>query len=221
MKTRYFSSLLLVVLGTFAFAFSCSAGGASRPPSGDGGGGAPQTGAGGSAAGNDAASGNDSGTAGSTVNGANDAQAGGNGSDGMVSSDVAGTDGGSTDAAETACQKAAAVDRTCAADTDCVAVNHQTDDIGQARLLGIRSSEMAQFTELEMSCHATLQTIDLPATTADDGSLVDGMAQAVTCQAGLCTTYSQPAASPARPTTSASPAAPEQMPCPCAASSAR
>jgi len=110
---------------------------------------------------------------------------------GMVGRGEAGSRcGDSNDAGGSACEQALAVDRSCMADTDCVAVNHQTDYMGQVRLLGIRSSEMAHFATLEKLCHAMLPSFNLPAITADDGSLVDGSARAVTCQAGICTTFS-------------------------------
>jgi hypothetical protein len=121
------------------------------------------------------------------------ADAGGSG--GTASSGGARNDGGSIDAGS-ACQQAAAVDRTCTAITDCVVVKHQTDYIGQVSVLGIRSSEMARFAELEKSCKATMTTFHLPATTADDGSLVDASSKAVACESGFCTTFSPACAQP-------------------------
>ena len=219
MASRHVSMLLLVVLGTFASAVGCDGSTDSEPPA-PGGGGAPQTGVGGSGNGNDAASGSgnnggaqtaaggsgsgndaasgsgNNGGAGSTIDGAGGAKAGAGGSGGTVSSGGARSDGGSIDAGGSACQQAAAVDRTCTAVTDCIVVNHQTDYIGQLRLLGIRSSEMAHFAGLETACHATIKTFHLPATTADDGSLVDASSKAVACQAGVCTTYSMACGQP-------------------------
>lgn len=129
--------------------------------------------------------------AGGMIDGAGGAEAGARDSGGMASSGVAATGcGASSDAGAGACQQATAVDRTCMTSTDCVAVNHQTDYIGQARLLGIRSSETVHFADLEKSCKPTLQSFNLPAITADDGSLVDASSRAVACQAGLCTTFS-------------------------------
>ena len=218
MNIEDFSALVLVVLGTFGFAASCGGTSASGQPSGDGGGGAPQNGGGGIGSGSAAAaSGNvvATGAGGTGGMGSSGAASGssqatgsagtsatamiggsggtkGDGGGGMVSGGDAGScSADSTDAGGGACQQVAtAVDRSCTASTDCLAVSHQTDYMGQIRLLGIRSSEMAHFTQLEKSCHATMQSFSLPGTTADDGSLVDAMARAVTCQAGICMTFS-------------------------------
>jgi hypothetical protein len=186
-------------------AVGCTGGGASGSPLHDGGG-ASQTGAAGSGSGggDDATGGNAGGAGGAlggTGGGTGGSTTGAGGSGGIIASGVAGgaggspdagrTDGGGqVDAAGTACEKAAAVDRSCTAVTDCVVVTHQTDYMGQTMLLGIRSSEMAHFAALETACHATKNNFKTPAVAADDGSLVDAMAKTVACQAGLCTTYS-------------------------------
>ena len=199
MNTRYFSVLLLGTLGASASTVGCTANTPSGSPTGDSGTAAPQPGMGESSYANDAAGVDDASTGG-RIDGGGSASEDASGSDGAASPGVTGSDGGSTvvvgsndgsiDAGGTACQRAAAVDRTCMADTDCVSVTHQTDYIGQVRLLGIRSSEMARFAALQMSCHPTMKTFSLPATIADDGSLVGAATRAVSCAAGLCTTFS-------------------------------
>ena len=202
MNTRYFSVLLLGTLGAYTPAVGCDASATSGSPAGDGGG-AQQPFDSASNNANDAA-GVDDGSAGGRIDSSGTANADGADSGGTASPGVMGgamgSDGGSavvvgsndggTDAGGTACERAAAVDRTCMADADCISVTHQTDYIGQVRLLGIRSSEMAHFAALEMSCHATMKTFSLPAVIADDGSLVGAATRAVSCAAGLCTTFS-------------------------------
>jgi len=118
------------------------------------------------------------------------------GSEAGGSGDASGSADGGSSVVMISCGQGAALDRTCMVDSDCVAVKHQTDAIGQYRLLGIRASEMARFTQLEASCHATTQGFNPPATTADDGSLVDSTSQAVACQMGACTTFSKLCGSP-------------------------
>lgn len=177
MRTFTLRGLLLMGLAT-----GCDGGSATAPAPADGGSGGaipPR-------AGTDAAWANGSGSGG-----------GGGGAPGIgdAGADVpAVSDGGTDDVNVTACEKVVAtVDRHCAAAADCVAVQHQTDFMGQIRLLGIRSSEMMHFTDLEKGCQPTKKTFDLPATTADDGSLVDNTANstnAVTCQASVCRTFS-------------------------------
>jgi hypothetical protein len=91
------------------------------------------------------------------------------------------------------------VDRSCAAATDCIAVSHQTDVMGQMRLLGIRASAMARFTELEKMCQPTMKGFSLPATTADDGSLITGTTGPVACQGAVCTTFAMACGQPCAP----------------------
>ena len=185
--------LILAGLGLLLLGAGCGSGAApTGAPAGAGG-----TGGGGA--------GGTQGSAGNAATGGSSSVAsdGGGGADAGGSPDLAGGAGGATPVdsgvavARTACEKVVAmVDRSCAADADCVAVSHQTDFMGQMRLLGIRATAMASFGDLEKTCQPTMKSGSLPATTADDGSLITGTARPVACQAGVCTTYALACAHP-------------------------
>ncbi|HVR64083.1 MAG TPA: hypothetical protein VMU50_19425 [Polyangia bacterium] len=174
---------------------SGAAGAPSGGGSGGGGAGAGAQGTGGAASGGGGNSGVGPGAGGADAGGSADMAGGAGGASGAAAADA-----NASDVPRTACEQVVAmVDRSCAADTDCIAVSHQTDFMGQTRLLGIRATAMARFTDLEKTCQPTMKSFSLPATTADDGSLITGMARSVACQGAVCTTYALPCGHPCAP----------------------
>ena len=84
-----------------------------------------------------------------------------------------------------------AFDDTCAADTDCALVFHQTDCCGNTHADGISASEQKAFAEAEAICQAQYPGCGCPAHTpvADDGGTSwDMTAFSVACVAGQCRT---------------------------------
>ena len=93
-----------------------------------------------------------------------------------------------------ACAQVGTVDRTCAADGDCLAVTHTTNCCGTAIWIGIRASEKDRYAALEGACDRSYPACGCaegPPVT-DDGSVIafGGMA-GVSCQAGTCRTFSK------------------------------
>lgn len=83
------------------------------------------------------------------------------------------------------------VGRACAGDSDCVAVTHQTDCCGNARVTGISSRDAEAFRTHEAHCASMFPACGCPARqpTADDGNTVsDPSGVAVHCVAAQCVT---------------------------------
>src|SRR5262249_20329033 len=90
-------------------------------------------------------------------------------------------------------------DRTCANDSDCVAVEHQTDCCGTRLAIGIRVSEQARFDAAEASCRANYPTCGCAAgpTKVDDGSwLLSSDRAGVLCSSGTCKTFDKDCGAP-------------------------
>ncbi len=86
-------------------------------------------------------------------------------------------------------------DRTCAGDSDCVAVHHTTDCCGNESVMGIAASEQARFDVDEASCEAMYPGCGCAAgpPTADDGTTsLDGTNVTATCDTGTCTSHFVP-----------------------------
>ena len=82
--------------------------------------------------------------------------------------------------------------RNCAAASDCVVVNHQTDCCGNSRAMGIRASERAAFDAAEAICRPMYPGCGCPASApvTDDGATSPfGAMIAVSCSAGVCTSH--------------------------------
>jgi hypothetical protein len=104
-----------------------------------------------------------------------------------------GPDGGGGSGGSAACQQIATLDQTCTTDGDCVAVLHTTSCCGSASWLGLRATESQRFATLESACDRTYPACGCAAgaPTTDDGSTIAfGGSAAVTCQGGVCKTYS-------------------------------
>jgi hypothetical protein len=105
-----------------------------------------------------------------------------------------GPDGGGGGAGgSTACQQIATLDQSCATDADCVAVLHTTSCCGSASWLGLRATESQRFSTLESACDRTYPACGCaagPPTTDDGSALAFGGTAAVSCQAGVCRTFS-------------------------------
>jgi hypothetical protein len=170
-------------------------GGQAGAGSGTAGGGGGQSGTAGAA-----------GSGGATGGGGNGGGAGGSGAVGTGHAGAgggtagagggrAGAGGGTGGAAgSAACPQVPMLDRSCAVDGDCLAVTHTTNCCGSAIWLGIRSSEKTKYGTLESACDASYPGCGCAAgpPTTDDGSVVPfgGMA-GVSCQAGMCKTFSK------------------------------
>ena len=112
------------------------------------------------------------------------------GGGGASGSGGAGGTGGSAGA--TACQAIAALDHSCTADADCVAVKHVANCCGTARVIGLRGTEAAKFQQLEPTCDGSYPACGCATapTATDDGSIIkDGTSAGVTCLQGTCTTF--------------------------------
>jgi hypothetical protein len=109
------------------------------------------------------------------------------------SGSLAGPDGGGGGAGGTgACQAALALDRSCATDSDCVAVSHTSNCCGQEQIIGLRATEQARFAMLEAQCDPTYPACGCAAQQpfVDDGSQVRFQGTAgVACLQGKCTTF--------------------------------
>jgi len=91
-----------------------------------------------------------------------------------------------------ACQAALELDRSCATDSDCIAVSHTSNCCGQEQIIGLRATEQARFTTLEAQCDQTYPACGCAAQQpfVDDGSHVRFQDTAgVTCLQGKCTTF--------------------------------
>jgi hypothetical protein len=112
-----------------------------------------------------------------------------------------GTGGARTmDAGLSACQTIDALDRSCTADTDCVAVKHTSSCCGQIRYIGIRQTEKARFDANEPACDASYPACGCAAQSPlmDDGSvdIRQTVQPGVKCQLGTCTTFVRDCAKP-------------------------
>jgi hypothetical protein len=138
--------------------------------------------------------GSSAGSAGAAAGASGSAGSGRAGTDGGVAGAGGVGDAGAKDGAGSACAQVATVDRTCSVDADCLAVTHTTSCCGSAIWIGIRSSEKDHYAALESACDRTYPACGCAAgpPLTDDGSVVSfgGMA-GVTCQAGMCKTFSK------------------------------
>jgi hypothetical protein len=135
------------------------------------------------------------GSAGGGHAGAGGATAGAGGGHAGAGGGAAGAGGGTAGAGgASACAQVGTVDRSCSVDGDCLAVTHTTNCCGSAVWIGIRSSEKDHYTALESACDRTYPACGCAAgpPVTDDGSVVPfgGMA-GVSCQAGMCKTFSK------------------------------
>jgi hypothetical protein len=108
------------------------------------------------------------------------------------SSNLTGPDGGDS-GGTSACQQIAALDQSCSKDADCIAVAHTTSCCGSASWMGLRTTESSRFASLESACDASYPRCGCAAgpPVTDDGSTVAfGATAAVSCQAGVCKTFS-------------------------------
>jgi hypothetical protein len=102
--------------------------------------------------------------------------------------------GDASDARGNVCAEVAAVDRSCAVDADCLAGIHTINCCGSAVWIGFRSSEKDRFASLEAACDKTYPACGCASgpPTTDDGSIVPfGTQPGVTCQGGVCRTFSK------------------------------
>jgi len=116
--------------------------------------------------------------------------AGACGSGTLVGDDGGGGTGGGGGAS--ACAAVVALERSCTATADCVAVLHTINCCGQGRFIGIRASEQARYQVLEPQCDQTYPACGCAAQqpfTDDGSSLRFGDAAGVACVEGVCTTY--------------------------------
>jgi hypothetical protein len=183
--------LLLAALGCGSVTAQNDAGPTSGTAGSSGAGGAGGSAGGG---GDPGGGGGHAGAAGATA-GTGGGHAGAGGGHAGAGGGAAGAGGGAAGAGgASACAQVGTVDRSCSVDGDCLAVTHTTSCCGSAIWIGIRSSEKDRYAALESACDRTYPACGCAAgaPVTDDGSVVQfgGMA-GVSCQAGMCKTFSK------------------------------
>jgi hypothetical protein len=132
------------------------------------------------------------GSAGATATGGR-GSGGAGGAAGTGGGGVAGMGGGGRGGGgATACQQVGTLDRSCAKDTDCMAVVHTTNCCGAAVWLGLRSTEAQAFATLESTCDASYPACGCasgPPTTDDGSTVMRGGAVSASCQGSICKTF--------------------------------
>jgi hypothetical protein len=160
----------------------------ARIPGIDGGGADAAGGSGGRSGGGTTAA-----TGGAVTGGAGATGTGGTNAGGAAGGAGGGGGQGGSKGGATACQGASSLDRSCVADSDCLAARHQINCCGSTVWLGINKAESSKFSALESACDATYPACGCASrepTTDDGSSLPYQYTAGVGCQGGVCKTYS-------------------------------
>jgi hypothetical protein len=90
------------------------------------------------------------------------------------------------------CEALLALDRSCASDSDCAVVVHETNCCGGYAWVGVRASLQEQFAILEAQCedfYPDCGCADWRRSTDDGSRVTSATMVAAACEAGVCRTY--------------------------------